>query len=106
MTLGRAIKIIREAKGLRLNHVARNSGLSLPYLSLIESGEREPSLSALKSIAKVLKVPMDALLAIVQPGEGSLVSSDERVAKLSNTLHTLSDIEKRLRTHLNALEQE
>ncbi|MFZ5956467.1 helix-turn-helix domain-containing protein [Pseudomonas sp. QL9] len=34
---------LREARGLSLEHVAREVGISPPYLAMIESGEREAS---------------------------------------------------------------
>jgi transcriptional regulator with XRE-family HTH domain len=58
MGIGKAIKLIRTASGLKQKEVAKKLGVTSNYLSLIESGRREPSVSLLKRLATVLHVPI------------------------------------------------
>ena len=100
MQLGRAIRIMREAKGLRLRELAEGTSVSVSLVSLIESGDREPSLGVLRRIAEVLNVPLDALLSIAQPGEGTLSTSDDRSEGLKAALDRLCEAEETLRAQL------
>lgn len=58
MQYGRAIRFVRSAKSVSQTKLARDSGLTPGYISLIESGQRAPSLGALESMAKALAVPL------------------------------------------------
>jgi len=58
MTLGNAIKLVRTAGRLKQRALAKKLNVSENYLSLIENGKREPSLSFLRGIAKALDVPV------------------------------------------------
>jgi transcriptional regulator with XRE-family HTH domain len=60
--LAAALRDRREAAGLSRREVADRSGLSYPYVSQLENGDREPSLDALSRLAAVFKVPADELL--------------------------------------------
>ena len=58
MKLGQAIKLVRTANGLRQKEIARKLGVTPNYVSLIESGNRGPSISFLNRLADVLGVPV------------------------------------------------
>ncbi len=58
MKLGRALKLMRTASGLKQKEVAAKLRVTQNYLSLIENGKRNPSLSILKALARVLGVPI------------------------------------------------
>lgn len=62
MHIGNAIKDLRQKRGFKQNEFAEKSGLSQSYLSLIEKGVKEPTLSILKQIATVLEIPMPVLV--------------------------------------------
>lgn len=62
MNIGHALKITRSAKKLSLETLAERAELSQSYLSMIESGKREPTLSSIQKIASALGVPMPILL--------------------------------------------
>lgn len=98
MEVGRAIRIFRETLGFKVNELAKEAELSVSMLSMIETGQREASLAVLRRIASCLNVPLDVLLAITQPGEGTLSSSDDRAKKISSALGRLERIEDELRT--------
>jgi DNA-binding XRE family transcriptional regulator len=53
------VRVWRGHRGLTARDLAAASGLSAPYISEIESGKKEGSLSAMKKIAEALKVDLD-----------------------------------------------
>jgi transcriptional regulator with XRE-family HTH domain len=56
------LRRLRTARGWTQARVARRVGVSVPYLSMLERGVREPSLAVLRRLARVLGVPTAALL--------------------------------------------
>jgi transcriptional regulator with XRE-family HTH domain len=60
--LAAALREQREARGLSRRDVADRSGLSYPYVSQLENGDREPSLDALGKLAAAFEVPVEDLL--------------------------------------------
>jgi transcriptional regulator with XRE-family HTH domain len=71
--LGALIRAQRAAAGLSLRDLSERTSVSNAYLSQIERGLHEPSLSVLGSIAQALDVALDALLAgagLIGPGAG------------------------------------
>lgn len=57
------VKIIRTFRGLTQNELAKESGISRPYLTEIETGKKDGSLRAMKSIAQALGVSVGDLAA-------------------------------------------
>ena len=64
MDIGRAIRFCRQQKGLTQPQLAERAALSPSYLSVLETGKRDPSLSSLQSIARGLGVPLSVLLFV------------------------------------------
>ena len=62
MEIGHALNICRSAKKLSLSELAERAGLSQSYLSMIESGKREPTLSSIKKVAAALGVPTPIIM--------------------------------------------
>lgn len=58
MDLGRAIKVIRTASGIRQKEIAGKIGVTANYVSMVEAGKRQPSVAFLKQIARVIGVPV------------------------------------------------
>jgi transcriptional regulator with XRE-family HTH domain len=58
VNLGKAIKLVRTAAGIRQGALARQVNVTANYLSLIENGKREPSISFLRKLASALGVPV------------------------------------------------
>lgn len=56
------VRVWRTHRGLSARDVAAATGLSVPYLSEIESGKKEGSVSSLKKIAEALNVDLDDLV--------------------------------------------
>jgi DNA-binding XRE family transcriptional regulator len=56
------VRVWRAHRGLSARDLAKATGLSAPYISEIESGKKEGSLSAMRKIAEALKVDLDDLV--------------------------------------------
>lgn len=56
------LRVWREYRGLSQDQLAEAAGISAPFLSQIEHGQRNPSLDTLKRIAQVLSVDLDDLI--------------------------------------------
>src|SRR5436853_2841842 len=62
--LGRAIQLRRVKLGLKRRELADNAGLSYPYVSEIENGQKEPSPKALRQLAEALKMALPELVSL------------------------------------------
>ncbi len=64
LTVGKenAIKVIRKFRGMTQAELAEASGISRPYLTEIETGKKDGSIRALKSIAGALDVSLEVLV--------------------------------------------
>lgn len=94
--LGKTIRIIRQAKGLKLNDLAIASKVSTPFLSLVESGQREPSLDVLRRVAKALAVPSEALVLMGLDNRNTLESGDASTNELARAIDNLIEVEAKL----------
>ena len=61
--LGGTIKKLRLARGLSQGRVAKDAGISVSFLSLLERGKRDPTLKVLRQLARSLGTPFGLLLA-------------------------------------------
>lgn len=59
---GNPIKIWREYRGMSQQETAANAGISVPYLSQLETNKRKGSLNVISAIAKALKVSLEAIV--------------------------------------------
>lgn len=57
MDYGRAIRIVRTARGLSQAQLAERLSIGTSHLSLLEAGKRQPSVQVLDEVATVLNVP-------------------------------------------------
>jgi XRE family transcriptional regulator, master regulator for biofilm formation len=100
LNLGKAIKLVRVGLGKSLAQVAKQSGVGVAFLSLVESGERQPSLSTLKRISEALNIPSELFIILGQHGSSSLRSDDARVGSLVDALRRVeaaqADLKRRL----------
>jgi transcriptional regulator with XRE-family HTH domain len=58
MNLGQAAKLIRTASGIKQKEIAKRLGVTPNYISMVENGKREPSISFLRELAVVFNVPV------------------------------------------------
>jgi transcriptional regulator with XRE-family HTH domain len=75
MDIGRAIYALRKEKGLKLEEVALDAGTDAGYLSRIETGSRNPSLSMLEKIAAAMGVRVSL---IVTTAEGDVIADSDK----------------------------
>lgn len=61
---GRAIGIVRQARGLSQTELAERAGIGASQMSLIERGLRNPSMGALNHLVVALDMPMLHLVAL------------------------------------------
>lgn len=57
------IKVWREYRSLTQQQLAEAAGISIPYLSQLETGKRKGSTKVLTLIAKTLRLSLDAVVA-------------------------------------------
>ncbi len=57
------IRVWREYRGLPQVQLAQAAGISVPYLSQLESGKRKGSTEVLTAIAKALKLSLDDIVS-------------------------------------------
>ena len=61
--LSTMLKELRAKRGLNQRDLAKMAGVTNPYITLLETGQRKnPSLAVLKRLAKALGVPVTTLL--------------------------------------------
>lgn len=100
LEIGRTIRMIRQAKAMKLGQLAGKAKVSVAFLSLIESGDRQPSLSVLRRIAHVLRVPSEVLIVLSQPTGGALRAPAKRSRALTAAILKLAEAEESLRSFL------
>jgi transcriptional regulator with XRE-family HTH domain len=103
IAIGKAIRVVREARNQRLGEVAKNAGVSVPFLSLVENGERGPSLDVVVRLSMALKLPVDVLLLLTQSGKTTLKTSDRRTMGLVKAIQAVDEAEKKLRSKLESI---
>jgi transcriptional regulator with XRE-family HTH domain len=69
MDYGAGIRKARAIRGLSQKDLAAASSLNPSYISMIESGQRVPSMVAVEGIAKALGVPVYLLLLLASGSE-------------------------------------
>lgn len=60
--LGRAIRLVRLSQNMRQCDLAEKTGLSVPYICLIEQDKRDAKFSAIEKICESLGIPTFVLL--------------------------------------------
>lgn len=60
--LGNNLKKIRLEKGMSQGDICRASGMDRGYISRVEGGQKNPTISNLEKIAKALKISPDELI--------------------------------------------
>lgn len=86
MNYGRAIRMIRSARGWTQSELARRSAFDASYVSLLESGRRTCQRDVANRIADALEVP-HSLVDLLAADEDRLVGLDrEGAASLGRAL--------------------
>ena len=64
MNVGEAIKDLRARRKFSQKELAKELGITQGYLSLIERGDREPSLDLIKKISGSLRIPQQLIFLL------------------------------------------
>ena len=67
------LKELRATRGWTLEELSERSGLSKPFLSRLEAGDRQPSIAAVLTLAKVFGVSIGSLFDAPTPQEPCVV---------------------------------
>lgn len=110
--LGAKIRSARKSLGKTLEDVAQEIGVTRSFLSQVERGKSSPSITTLRSIAKVLRIPIFLLLNIYEGYDHEvnvLVKKNERqmivLPQASITYQLLSpDFNRKIEMILTELE--
>ncbi|MGI3430892.1 helix-turn-helix domain-containing protein [Providencia stuartii] len=62
--IGQKVRLLRQARNLSLNELARLSGISKAALSKLESGDSNPRVDTLEAIAIALRFPLSDLFTL------------------------------------------
>ena len=90
-TIGKRIRLLRKQQHLSQMELAEMVDKSPTYISLVENGQKGPSLETLVDVANVLKVTMDVLLSDFLEHNKAAVG-----AELSAILDDCNEYEKRV----------
>jgi transcriptional regulator with XRE-family HTH domain len=86
-SFGARLKELRTEHGWTLEQLARHSGLSKPFLSRLESGDRQASIAAALTLARIFKVSLDFLFESPLASEPCLViRAEDTVVRRANGL--------------------
>ena len=88
LNLGEKLKLCRMIAGLTQRALAEKLSVSANYISLLEKGSREPSLSFLKRFATETEIPLYFLFWEGLPGPGSNQPSVDVHVKLQKLLES------------------
>jgi transcriptional regulator with XRE-family HTH domain len=78
MQIGKNIRTLREERGLDQGELADRVGITQPYLSQLENGQRDPSVSLLRKIVDELETSLPGLFLLSMDEED--VRPDHREA--------------------------
>ena len=87
-TLGEYIREQREAAEVSLRQLAKNAGVSNPYLSQVERGLKKPSAEILGQIASALRISAETLYVragLLEPRDGDAAVTEAIAADESLT---------------------
>lgn len=104
-TIGRTIRVLRQVRGKGLAEIAKAAQVSVALVSLIERGEKSPSIDMLDRIARCLDVEPDVLYVLARGDDGKLESKNRKVGELAELLQGLLKAEERLRGSLSKVER-
>jgi CheY-like chemotaxis protein len=113
LVLGNAIKQKRSALGISQEELAARAGLHRTYVSEVERGERNPSITSVEKLAHALEISITSLFERTEPNPGpreaveillvednpidvELTKSAFAKAQIANRLHVMNDGETAL----------
>ncbi len=103
--IGKVVQIVRNAKGISISKLAQDSSVSVSFLSLVEKGERQPSIEVIGRISTALQIPSEALILLAMPKSQKITSADEGVSSITDSIEKLIEAEKSLKRLLIKIEE-
>jgi len=92
VNIGRGIRFVRVAAGIRQGEMARRLEISQNYLSLLENNKAEPSLALLKKVSAEFNVPVSFLLLESSVDfESENPEANALLKELKELIHQLQD---------------
>lgn len=83
MRLGEVIRTYREKNDLSMGDFAKMSGLSKPYISMLEANKNSrdgkkivPSVTTLQKVSRTVKIPLDNLLRMLDDEQEICLKND------------------------------
>jgi transcriptional regulator with XRE-family HTH domain len=74
LVIGEALRAIRSRKGVKQEELARRTGLTVNFLSLLENGKKGVSHRVVERIAEALDVPVSFLYLLADRSDNPLVT--------------------------------
>ena len=78
MEIGEKIRDSRKEKGMTIKDLAVKAAVTTGYISQIERGQIEPSLSVLRRISQTLDLPLATLFSVEATDEITVIPKDKR----------------------------
>jgi len=91
MNLGNIIRVCRKKQGYTQAELAKLAGISVSHLCLLEKNKRDPSLSAINSISKALKIPVSVLILLASQDNEIKELSEDQIQNLSQSIIGVMD---------------
>lgn len=100
--LNKALKLLRVFNELSQTEMAQKLGVNKSWISEIENGHKEPTLSLLQNYADVLDIPLSSILFFSEHIENNGASEKTRVFVSKKILAILDYIAARSEDHEEA----
>ena len=78
---GERIRVLRQAAGMTQDDLAERCGLFRTYMSRIETGKANPTLTMIHALAQSLDVPVTALFDVSRPAPAKGVPVRTRLSR-------------------------
>jgi transcriptional regulator with XRE-family HTH domain len=88
--VGKALKLLRTAKGMKQLELAKKIGVQKNYVSMVENGHREPSLTFLQAAASALGASIDMFFVFTRDASDLPSQSAMDYARLQQLLLQLA----------------
>ncbi len=99
MSLGRNIRFVRIAAGLKQGEMAKRLEITQNYLSLLENDKAEPSLALLRRLCRMFRVPLTFLLMEEEAtDEGEDPEMEHVLSELQDLLRHRQQARRKART--------
>jgi transcriptional regulator with XRE-family HTH domain len=92
VNIGKGIKFVRVASGLRQGEMAKRLDISQNYLSLLENNKAEPSITLLKKISKNFGVPASFLFWEDAMPVEETPEATEKYKRIRSLVHELQQL--------------